>query len=232
VVPTICPIALAHGPLSDSPEYFLLTEFIDVNDRVSGIGSGLSLAQKLAKLHTTPAPIPDGYSQPMFGFPMTTFCGSTAQNNTYRSSWAKFYAENRLRAVSKVIEENHGTDDELTTWLEKIVVEVVPKLLRNGHLGGRRGVTPVLVHGDLWRGNKARGKIGGWSGIEDVVFDPSSCYAHSEYELGIMRMFGGFSAGFFHEYHRLVPKTEPKNEYEDRMELYQLYVKTLLSLEH
>ncbi|KAI9763363.1 MAG: hypothetical protein M1840_000555 [Geoglossum simile] len=223
VVPSICPKALAHGTLSSSQGYFLLTEFLDVNDRVGETSSGLSLPQKLAKLHSTTAPIPEGRNQPSFGFPITTYCGSTPQSNTLRDSWSKFYAEDRLRAICKIIEQSHGTDDELRIWIEKIVIEVVPKLLRNGHLGGRRGIQPVLVHGDLWSGNKARGKIGDHGAIEDAVFDPSSCYAHSEYELGIMRMFGGFSAGFFSEYHRLIPKTQPKDEYEDRMELYQLY---------
>jgi len=36
-------------------------------------------------------------------------------------------------------------------------------------------------------------------------------------------MFGGFGKGFFDEYHKLVPKTEPKEEYEDRVSLYELY---------
>lgn len=58
--------------------------------------------------------------------------------------------------------------------------------------------------------------------MEEVVFDPSACYAHSEYELGIMRMFGGFGRGFFAEYHDLCPKTEPRVEYEDRVRLYEL----------
>ena len=93
----------------------------------------------------------------------------------------------------------------------------MPRLLRNGHLGGRRGIIPVLVHGDLWIGNRVRGKIDTWDSPEEVVYDPSACYAHSEFELGIMHMFGGFSAGFFQEYHRLVPKTDPKEEYEDRL---------------
>lgn len=55
-----------------------------------------------------------------------------------------------------------------------------------------------------------------------VVYDPSACYAHSEYELGIMKMFGGFGPAFFEAYHRIVPKTEPVEEYEDRVRLYEL----------
>ena len=158
----------------------------------------------------------------MFGFPVTTFCGATPQNNVYKSSWAKFYAENRLLSIGRIIEERHGLDNELRTWIEKTAVELVPKLLGNGHLGGNRGIQPVLVHGDLWSGNKGRGRLGGSGPIEEVIFDPSSCYAHSEYEIGIMKMFGGFSTSFFAEYHQLLPKTEPQEEYDDRVDLYQL----------
>jgi len=199
-------------------------EFIDTSYRSdnSNSGNGVSLAQKLAQLHTTLAPIPLGYQQPMFGWPTATYCGSTRQANALCASWAKFFTENRLLAVLQLIDESHGTDEELRAGVETVVQKVVPRLLRNGHLGGRRGIMPVLVHGDLWMGNRVCGKIASCSGAEELTFDPSVCYAHSEFELGIMRMFGGFSAGFFHEYHRLVPRTEPKREYEDRIRLYQL----------
>ena len=189
-----------------------------------GPGTGLTLAQKVAKLHTTPAPIPPGEKQPMFGFPITTYCGSTPQDNTYCFSWAKFFVEHRLRPICKIIEENHGTDTKLSNLLSKLIKYVVPSLLRHGHLGGIKGVQPVLIHGDLWSGNKNIG-VFDWDeskAPEPVTFDPSCCYAHSEFELGIARMFGGFSSGFFSEYHTLVPKTEPKDEYDDRMELYEL----------
>lgn len=42
--------------------------------------------------------------------------------------------------------------------------------------------------------------------------------------LGIMKMFGGFGSAFFKEYHDIVPKTEPTAEYEDRIQLYMLWV--------
>jgi protein-ribulosamine 3-kinase len=199
-------------------------DFVDVTHRgdISSGGSVLSLAQKLAKLHTTTAPVPPGYNQPMFGFPVPTYCGSTWQNNSLCASWSKFFSDNRLLAVIQQIDENHGTDQELRAGVEAVVRVVVPRLLRNGYLGGRCGITPVLVHGDLWIGNRVRGKIATWDSPEEVVYDPSACYAHSEFELAIMRMFGGFSAEFFLEYHRLVPKTDPKEEYEDRLKLYEL----------
>ena len=151
-----------------------------------------------------------------------TCVGRTPQNNSWSRSWPKFFAESRLRPVCKLVEKNHGVDTQLTSLLNRIVQEVVPRLLGNGHLGRSEGVQPALVHEDLWSGNKARGRVDGKDGIEEVTFDAGLCYAHSEYDLGIMRMFGGFSAGFFNEYHRLIPKTEPKNEYDDRLALYEL----------
>jgi len=36
-------------------------------------------------------------------------------------------------------------------------------------------------------------------------------------------MFGGFSGSYFKEYHEIVPKTEPVDEYEDRVALYESY---------
>ena len=223
-VPTLAPRPLAWGKFATSDTYYLVTEWIDVEtrDHPTGPVIGLTLAQKVAKLHTVSPPLPQNYPRPVFGFPITTYCGSTPQSNTYTDSWAKFYADHRLRAVARIIEENHGTDDELTTLLETLVSIVVPRLLGNGHLGGKDCIRPVLVHGDLWEGNKAKGKFPDKEGVEHVTFDPSCFWAHSEFELGLMRMFGGFSAGFFNEYHHLVPKTAPKAEYDDRMELYEL----------
>jgi protein-ribulosamine 3-kinase len=159
VVPTICPLSLGFGKLSASSSYFLLTEFLDVNAQTSEMGSGLSFAQKLATLHSAPVAPPEGHNQAIFVFPVTTYAGCTMQDNTFRRSWAKFYAENRLRTISRLIEQAHGTDDELRTWIERTAAEIVPKLLRSSHLGGKRGVSPVLVHGDLWSGNKARASL-------------------------------------------------------------------------
>jgi protein-ribulosamine 3-kinase len=155
----------------------------------------------------------------MYGFPVTTCCGSTEQDNTWTESWAEFYAERRLRAILREGLRKNGPDKELAAAVEKVADKVVPRLLGDDHL---KGVYPVVVHGDLWSGNHGRGRIGGKGGAEEVVYDPACVYGHSEYELGIMRMFGGFGSGFWKEYERLVPKTEPKEEFEDRVALYEL----------
>jgi protein-ribulosamine 3-kinase len=225
VVPSLCPASYGAGALDGQKNMsFLVTEFLEFGGRASDKdgGSGMSLAAKLGKLHTTPAPTPEGYDRPMFGFPVTTCCGDTPQPNEYMANWADFYAENRLRAIYKRAEQNHGPDAELKRMVDRMADTVAPRLLGQGHLGGSEGITPVVVHGDLWAGNRGTGRIGGKGAVEEIVFDPSSCYAHSEFELGIMRMFGGFGGSFMREYHNLVSKSKPVAEYEDRVDLYEL----------
>lgn len=217
-VPNFCPKAYAHGAMSTGNRYFLVTDFLDLGSSAPG-GSGDSIAQKLAKLHTTPAPVPEGYSKPMFGFPVSTCCGATPQDNSWKESWAEFYAENRLRGILKEAQRNQGSDPELAKAVETVAGQVVPRLLGNDRV---KGVAPVVIHGDLWSGNHSRGQIAGKGGCEEVVYDPSAVYGHSEYELGIMRMFGGFSRHFWDEYLKLVPKAEPKEEWDDRVLLYEL----------
>ncbi|KAF2230832.1 Ketosamine-3-kinase [Viridothelium virens] len=226
-VPSLCPQSFGWGKLAESPnKSFLVTDFLDLSSRLSLSSSksdSPSLAAKLAKLHTTPAPIPDGYAKPMFGFSATTCCGDTPQPNEYKDSWSEFYAQNRLMFIVRQSEKSNGKDKELHDLVSTTATKVVPRLIGDEHLNNGKGVTPVAVHGDLWSGNASRGKIAGRGEVEDVVFDPSACYAHSEYELGIMKMFGGFGGTFLKEYHQLCPKTEPVEEYEDRVALYELY---------
>lgn len=230
-VPGFCPRAIAWGPLEEGKgkSYFLATEFLDL--RASGRG-GESLAQRLGRLHSTPAPVNPETGKRMFGFHVPTFCGDTKQPNIPRESWADFYANDRLLTILATSEKRNGKDAGLRRLVEQTADTVVPALLGDKHLGYDKsgkgeGIVPVVVHGDLWSGNADRGRIVG-SGrkgdeeVGDVVYDPSASYAHSEFDIGIMKMFGGFGSAFFNEYHRIVPKTEPVEEYEDRVRLYEL----------
>jgi protein-ribulosamine 3-kinase len=225
-VPTLCPKSFGHGKFTDTPgKSFLVTDYLDLSGRFSTSRkqSGMCLAEKLAKLHTTPAPVPEGYDKPQFGFPVPTCCGDTPQDNTFSSSWADFYANRRLRFIANQSRKSNGPDKQLDSLVEETCIKVIPRLIGDDHLNNGRGITPVVVHGDLWSGNASTGTIPGMSAPEAVIYDSSACYAHSEFELGIMKMFGGFGGNFLEEYHQLVPKTEPVEEYADRVALYELY---------
>jgi protein-ribulosamine 3-kinase len=227
VVPSLCPQSFGCGQFASSPsKFFLVTDFLDLSSRgtFSAEKNIPSLAAKLAQLHTTQAPVPNGYSEPQFGFPVTTCCGDTPQDNSYRKSWADFYANNRLRFILKRSEISNGKGGELHELVESTAKIVVPRLIGDGHLTNKgHAITPVVVHGDLWSGNASKGRIGGQGPVQDVIYDSSACYAHNEYELGIMKMFGGFGSGFLKEYHDICPKSEPVEEYDDRIALYELY---------
>ncbi|KAF9735565.1 hypothetical protein PMIN06_000551 [Paraphaeosphaeria minitans] len=223
-VPSLCPQSYGHGRFSSqSSTSFLVTDFLNLAPRSAPKLSAPSLAAKLAKLHTTPAPVPDGYDKPMFGFPVTTCCGDTPQDNSFKDTWADFYANNRLRFILCRAEKSNSVNNELHTLVETTASKVVPRLLGDEHLNNGQGVKPVVVHGDLWSGNAGVGTIGCNTGAQDIVYDSSACYAHNEFELGIMKMFGGFGGSFLKEYHDQCPKTEPVAEYEDRVKLYELY---------
>ncbi|KAJ5136898.1 hypothetical protein N7448_005452 [Penicillium atrosanguineum] len=206
-VPGFCPRALAWGSLdeeSNKPKsFFLATEYLDLSGAM-GRSNGdentpTSLAYRLGKLHTTPAPPDPETGRRRFGFPVATFCGDTKQPNQFYDSWAEFYANERLLTILKTSEERNGRDEGLRELVEKTAGKVVPRLLGDGHLGYSssgegEGIVPVVVHGDLWSGNADRGKIvgnGGDEGAGAVVYDACAVYGHSEFELGIMHMFGG-----------------------------------------
>lgn len=277
---SLCPKSYGYGTLIETKKgieeiAFLVTEFLDMQsssssshtaavaakntDSTAGKGGGggggakksLSLAAKLAKLHSTPAPIPLGEEGQKFGFPVTTCCGDTPQENSYMDTWAEFFAEKRLLSVMKRCEKRNGRDEEVCGLVDGVVKDVVPRLLgdeydeHDNDGDGSRGkgaeekkkrkreITPVVVHGDLWAGNKCYATtMEGGLFLEEVIFDPSASYAHSEYEFGIMRLFGGFDfddhsdgGEFERDYWGAgkIKKLEPVEEFDDRVELYGLY---------
>ena len=74
---------------------------------------------------------------------------------------------------------------------------------------------PSLIHGDLWSGNLHADHDG-----RPALIDPAASYAHREAELGMMTLFGGFSARVFAAYDEAFA-LEPG--WRDRNPLYQLY---------
>lgn len=132
-------------------------------------------------------------------------------DNTSTSSWSEFFAQRRLLSILEDCEKNNGIDATLRKAVEATVSIVVPRLL------SQLEIKPALVHGDLWSGNVDATEKG------PITYDPCCFYAHSEYELGIMKMFGGFGTAFMEAYHKRMPKTHPIEEYDDRVVLYMLY---------
>ncbi|KAK6498539.1 hypothetical protein TWF481_011127 [Arthrobotrys musiformis] len=217
-VPELCPRPIAHGELQNG-SYFLATEFLELGGgfsrRRSSAGNSDTLALKLGKLHSQPAP-----SDGKYGFPVTTCCGSTPQDNTYEDTWSSFFVNRRLLRILEACVESNGPQPDLTNHVNR-TIPVANYLLSRLSAPSSQ---PVVVHGDLWPGNQSSGSIPPRiQSPTPVVFDPSGSYAPAEYDHGIMTMFGGFDKNFWKEYETVVPRGEPSDEYEDRVSLYRLY---------
>ncbi|KAL1409469.1 fructosamine 3 kinase [Vanrija albida] len=158
------------------------------------------LGEALAAMHCP------GESQ-QYGFELPTHCGATAQDNAWNGSWEAFFRDQRLGALVAQIR-----DARVSALWEELKAGALPLLLRDF----RPPPQPVILHGDLWSGNVAAGAKG-----EPVIFDPASYYGHGEADLGITRMFGGFTPAFYDAYHAARPRSAP--HYERRQELYELY---------
>ncbi|KAK6514456.1 hypothetical protein TWF281_004656 [Arthrobotrys megalospora] len=217
-VPDLCPRPIGHGELQNGG-YFLATEFIELGgggfSRRRSSSGGNTLARQLAKLHSKRA-IPDD----KYGFPVTTCCGSTPQDNTYEDSWVTFFINRRLLPILTASIKSNGPQPDLTKQVTQTIPIAKYLLSRLSPPANQ----PVVVHGDLWSGNQSHGSIPPRIiNPTPVVYDPSGCHAPAEYDHGIMTMFGGFDRDFWKEYETEVPRGEPVEEYEDRVSLYRLY---------
>uniref|UniRef100_F1S006 protein-ribulosamine 3-kinase n=1 Tax=Sus scrofa TaxID=9823 RepID=F1S006_PIG len=141
-----------------------------------------------------------------FGFHTVTCCGFIPQVNEWQDDWPTFFARHRLQAQLDLIEKDYADREARELW-SRLQVKI-PDLFCGLE------IVPALLHGDLWSGNVAEDDLG------PVVYDPASFYGHSEFELAIALMFGGFPRPFFTAYHRKVPKAPG---FDRRLLLYQLF---------
>ncbi|KAK8088445.1 hypothetical protein PG997_003406, partial [Apiospora hydei] len=126
-----------------------------------------------------------------------------------------------LEDLIKLDNEMNGPWPEYDRACKQLVDHVIPRLL--GALeSNERSIEPVLCHGDLWEGNVATdletGKI--------IMFDPGEAlYAHNEIEFGTWRCSWAthFTAPeYLRAYQRLIPPSEPVEEWDDRNRLYAI----------
>uniref|UniRef100_A0A3B4A059 protein-ribulosamine 3-kinase n=1 Tax=Periophthalmus magnuspinnatus TaxID=409849 RepID=A0A3B4A059_9GOBI len=147
-----------------------------------------------------------------FGFDVPTCCGYLPQVRTkynvndWQDDWVTFFTRQRLEHQLNLIEKSYGDRESRELWA-KLQLQI-PQFFKDVE------ITPALVHGDLWSGNVAECAEG------PVIFDPASFYGHSEYELGIAGMFGGFGKSFYSAYHEKIPKAPG---FAQRHQLYQLF---------
>ncbi|XP_047215347.1 ketosamine-3-kinase-like isoform X2 [Girardinichthys multiradiatus] len=141
-----------------------------------------------------------------YGFGINTCCGYIAQENEWQSDWVLFYSQQKLQHQLNLVEKSYGDREARELWA-KLQLKI-PEFFTNVE------IVPALLHGDLWGGNTAECADG------LVIFDPASFYGHSEFELAIAGMFGGFNSSFYSAYHDKIPQAPG---FAQRSQLYQLF---------
>ena len=191
----VIPEVFAVKEVNETPG-FLVLELLNPGSSFSGTDE--SLGRGLATIHR--------FDNDRFGFYSNNYCGSTTQDNSWKSEWSVFYRDNRLGYLLKLINNKNPLPSHEMRIYDRLL-DKIPVLLPQKSV-------PVLIHGDLWSGNYMITEKG------PALIDPASYYAEREMEMGIMTMFGGFSGKFYSAYNEINPLP---SDWRDRNPLYQLY---------
>ncbi len=181
--------------VSDDPA-FLVLEWID--EGTPGPDTEGSLGRSLAALHRSGAPT--------FGREDRRTTGSRGLPNEPCETWVEFFATQRLIPLARLARD----EGALETSTVRAIDRVVAKLDR---LAGDPE-PPARLHGDLWAGNRLVDLEG-----DSWMIDPAAHGGHREFDLAMMRLFGGFGEACFADYATAHPLAEG---WSDRIPLHQL----------
>lgn len=165
--------------------------------------AGARLGERLAELHWRTGHEADA----RYGWPRDNFIGDSPQSNRTHTSWANFFAIERLRPQLARAQAN-GMPRAVVSQGERLIegvgaffLDVRPQ--------------PCLLHGDLWAGNAGQLPDG-----TPVIFDPAVYRGDRETDLAMAELFGGFPEAFYAAYRTAWP-LDPG--FETRKTLYNLY---------
>lgn len=175
---------------------FLLLEYIPSGKANSSFW--ISFGKALARMHRS--------RQDHFGLDHDNYIGRLPQSNTPQKDAVTFLIEDRLEPQCRMAVDRQlmsSADWQDANTLFRRLPQLIP------------AESPSLIHGDLWSGNFVVGE-----NSQAVLIDPAVCYGLREMDLAMSLLFGGFDALFYQSYQEAYPL---KNDWEQRMDLYQLY---------
>lgn len=182
--------------VSDDRPNFLVLEWVESGRPHATTDADLGRA--LAALHRAGARC--------FGREDRRTTGSRGLPNEPTDTWVACYRDNRLRPLAALAARERA-----------LPAGVIDDLLRvAGRLEeiGGPPEPPARLHGDLWAGNRMVDRDG-----RSWLIDPAAHGGHREFDLAMMRLFGGFGADCFAAYaeaHPLAPG------WEERVPLHQI----------
>lgn len=177
---------------------FLVLEWIDEGRPAAR--SEAELGRSLAALHLAGAVC--------FGREDRRTTGSRALPNEPTATWPEFYATQRLLPLARLAADARALSAETLRRLERLATSGVLTSLPGAEEPASR------LHGDLWAGNRLVDASGtSW------LIDPAAHGGHREFDLAMMRLFGGFGSEFFAAYDDAFPLAEG---WADRVSLHQV----------
>jgi fructosamine-3-kinase len=180
---------------SDEPPNHLALEWID--EGRSRATTESDLGDALARLHAS--------GSPCFGREDRRSTGSRGLPNEPGATWAEFYARNRLLPLARLARDGDALPARSIDALERLA----------GALDRfETGEVPARLHGDLWSGNRLVDAHG-----QSWLIDPAAHGGHREFDLAMMRLFGGFGSDAFGAYAERAPLADG---WEDRVALHQI----------
>jgi protein-ribulosamine 3-kinase len=123
----------------------------------------------------------------VFGLDHDNHLGRTPQDNRPMVEWSDFFVVRRLAPMREVLRSTGRIterEDSILNRLGSAIPDLLPQNIR-----------PSLIHGDLWSGNVIATEDRGIA-----LIDPAVCFADPLFELGMMRLFGGFPAACLEAY--------------------------------
>lgn len=183
--------------VADGDPAFLALEWIEPGNARSADAES-RFGAELAELHRVGAEA--------FGRPDSRPTGSLRLPNNPCETWAEFYADRRLRPLAQLAADR-GV-------LETSTIDGLVQLADRLDEFGASDEPPALLHGDLWSGNRLVDAEG-----RSWLIDPATHGGHREFDLAMMRLFGGFAQQSFDAYDEAFPLADG---WEQRVPLHHL----------
>lgn len=170
--------------VSDAVPNHLVLEWIPVSPRGPARVDEARFGAALARLHAAGAPC--------FGREDRRTTGSRGLPNEPTATWAEFYASQRLLPLARLARDARALPADAIADLARLAA-------RLADLGGD-DEPPARLHGDLWAGNRVVDDAG-----RHWLIDPAAHGGHREFDLAMMRLFGGFGPECFDAYADVAP---------------------------